>query len=292
MALPKTEADFTPIASPVPDRPFAVRSCGMTDRGRVRPSNEDHFVVVEMARTMHIHATSVPQAQAHVSQHRGHLFVVADGVGGHEAGEVASALSIMTVEGFLLNSLKRFFHLEAPEEHHVLREFRAALVQADARIIEEAAAHPEFMGMGTTLTMAFVVNWKLLIAHAGDCRCYLMSGGELHQLTQDHTKVAEMVKLGTVSPAEASRHPYRHVVTNVLGGSRPGVQVEMHHLDLEPADLILVCSDGLTEMLDDDRIAAVLREEQDPREACQRLINEANAAGGMDNITVVVARFE
>ena len=201
-------------------------------------------------------------------------------------------MSVVTVEGFLLNTLKRFFHMEVPEEQHVLKEFQGALLQADARIFEEASRHPEMIGMGTTLTLAFAVDWRLLIAHAGDTRCYLLSGGELHQLTHDHTVVAEMVQHGILSPEQASRHPSRHVITNVLGGHEPGVLVEMHKLDLEAGDVVLLCSDGLTEMVPDARIAAILQEEREPRRACERLVAEANDLGGKDNITVLVACFE
>jgi serine/threonine protein phosphatase PrpC len=280
------------LVLPKTDRPFTVRSFALTDPGRVRPANEDQFVIVELARTMSIHQTSVPQAKVQYSSHRGHLFIVADGMGGHQAGEVASALGVVTVEGFLLNTLKRFFHLQVPEEQNVMKEFQHALIEADARIFEEAYRHPEMLGMGTTLTMAFAVNWTLLIAHAGDSRCYVLSQGELHQLTQDHTKVAEMVRLGVLSPAEAARHPNRHVITNVLGGHEPGVRVEMHKLDLELADVLLLCSDGLSEMVPEARIVAILSEEQEPRRACERLVAEANERGGKDNITAIVARFE
>ena len=225
MSLPDTEPELVragPPPQPMPARPFTMRGFGLTDPGRVRPSNEDRFVVVELARTMHVHQTNVPQAKAQYSSHRGHLFLVADGMGGHQAGEVASALSVVSVEGFLLNTLKRLFSVDVPEEQGVLKEFQGALLQADARIFEEASRHPEMVGMGTTLTMAFAADWRLLLAHAGDSRCYLLSGAELHQLTQDHTVVAEMVRGGVLSPAEASRHPHRHVVTNVLGGYRTG----------------------------------------------------------------------
>jgi PPM family protein phosphatase len=295
MSLPDTDPHLAcadPPALPNTERPFSVRSFGLTDPGQVRPSNEDHFVIVELARTMSVHQTSVPQPKTQYSSHRGHLFIVADGMGGHQAGEVASALGVVTVEGFLLNTLKRFFHLQEPKETKVLQEFQAALQQADARIFEEASRHPEMLGMGTTLTMAFAVNWRLLVAHAGDSRCYLLSGGELHQLTQDHTVVAELVRLGALSAAEASRHPHRHIVTNVLGGYEAGLLVEMHKLDLEPGDVVLLCSDGLTEMVPDARMAAILQEERDPRRACERLVAEANDLGGKDNITVLVARFE
>jgi PPM family protein phosphatase len=257
----------------------------------VRPSNEDHFAVVELARHLYVHHTSVPQAKAQYSSHRGHIFVIADGMGGHQAGEVASALSVLSVEAFLLNTLKRFFNLKVSEEKIVMKEFQEALRQADARIFEEAAQHPELIGMGTTLTLAFAVNRKLFVAHAGDSRCYLLSRHELHQLTQDHTWVAAMVRLGALAPEEASRHPKRNVVTNILGGDEPGVVVEMHRLDLEPEDVVLLCSDGLTQMVPDARIAAILQEEPEPQAACERLVGEANERGGQDNITVIVACF-
>jgi protein phosphatase len=245
-----------------------------------------------LARTLSVHQTSIPQAKAQYSSHRGHLFLVADGMGGHQAGEVASALTVVTIERFLLNTFRWLFNLRAAEEQIVLKELRAALVEADARVFEEAGQHPELSGMGTTLTMGFAVNWRLFLAHAGDSRCYLFSRNGLHQLTQDHTMVAEMVRRGILSEQEASRHPYRHVVTNVLGGKEPGVQAELHKLDLEPGDILLLCSDGLTEMVDDDRIAGILHEEQESQRACERLVAEANKEGGQDNITVLVGRFE
>jgi protein phosphatase len=274
-----------------PPRPLAVRSFGLTDPGRVRPANEDQFVIVEMARTLRVHQTSVPQARSQYSSDRGHVFLVADGVGGQQGGEVASALGLLTVEGFLLNTLKRFFSTKGPDEQNILKEFQTSLMEADARIFAEAAGHPELIGMGTTLTLAFAVDGKLLVAHAGDSRCYLLSGGELHQVTGDHTVVADMVRAGTLSQEEVSQHPYRHVITNVLGGNEPGVRVEMHKLDLEPGDVVFLCTDGLTEMVPDERIAAILAEEE-PQRACERLVAEANEQGGQDNITVIVACFD
>jgi PPM family protein phosphatase len=293
MSVTETESTLPcdePMALSKTASPFTVQSFGLTDPGRVRPSNEDRFVVVELARTMSVHHTNVPQSEAQSSSHRGHLLLVADGMGGHRAGEVASALSVVTVEEFLLNTLKRFFHSQAQEEQNVMKEFQGAIVQADARLFEEAARHPEMIGMGTTLTMAFAVDWRLLVAHVGDSRCYLLSGGKLHQLTHDHTVVAELVRRGTLTPEGASHHPFRHVVTNILGGDEPGVQVEMHKLDLEAGDVVLLCSDGLTEMVPDAHIAAILQEEE-PRRACERLVAEANERGGKDNITVIVACF-
>jgi protein phosphatase len=266
-----------------------VRSFGLSDRGQARPSNEDHFAVVELARAMYVHQSNLRQPTPRFSSHRGHAFLVADGVGGHQGGEVASAVTVEAVEEFLLNTLKRFSNLQVGEAPNALGALRSALLHAEARLVGETRKHPEWRGMGTTLTLAFAVNWMLFIAHAGDSRCYLLSQGELKQVTLDHRLSAELVRQGALSPSCEARHPFRHVVTNSLGGGEPGVQVELHGLDLHPDDVLLLCTDGLTEMVPDDRIAVILREEDDPRRACERLVADANQQGGKDNITVIVA---
>ena len=140
--------------------------------------------------------------------------------------------------------------------------------------------------------MAFAVNWKLFVAHAGDSRCYLFSAGKLLQLTQDHTMTAEMVRRGMVRNEDVETHPWCHVVTNILGGSERGVQVELRLLDLHPGDLLLLCSDGLTEMVPEKRIVEVLQQSHEPRQTCERLIVEANERGGKDNITVIVVHLQ
>jgi serine/threonine protein phosphatase PrpC len=287
---PKLGTTDTPPISPRP--PFKVQSYGLSDRGQIRKSNEDCFVIAELARTLQVHHTNLSQSKATFSCHRGHVFLVADGVGGSQAGEVASGLTVKTIEEFLLNTLKRFSNLQASEKQAILRDLQSALFHADSRIFEETATHPEWRGMGTTLTMAFAVNWRLFVAHAGDSRCYLHSGGQLQQLTQDHTMTAEMVRKGIISPQSQAKHPWRHVVTNIVGGNEPGVLVELHSLDLHADDVILLCSDGLTEMVPEDQIAAILQEENEPQRACERLVNEANKRGGKDNITAIVARFD
>ncbi len=281
-----------PVAPPDPGQRIVVRSHGCTDPGRTRSSNEDHFLSAELARTMWVHQTSLPQPQTQYGSHRAHIFLVADGMGGHQAGEVASALTVSTVVGFVLNILRRFSNLRATEEQTVLQEFQTAIQQAHARIIEETTHQPKLSGMGTTFTMAFTSNWKLFVVHAGDSRCYLYRRGQLQQLTTDHTLVGELVRRGALSPEQAHRHLYRHVVTNVVGGHSPEIRVEVQKAELQPDDAVLLCTDGLTDMLPNERIAAILRAETDPRSACDRLVREANDKGGKDNITAIVARFE
>lgn len=271
---------------------FAVKSFGMSDRGQKRPTNEDCFVVAELTRTLQVHHGNLAQKKASYSCHRGHVLLVADGVGGHTAGEVASGLSVQSVETFLLNTLKKFANLKADDEQCVLRDLQKALFHADARIFEEIDKHPEWAGMATTLTMGFAVNGRLFVAHAGDSRCYLFSGDHLQQITQDHTIAAELVRRGVIEPQAQRKHPYRHVVTNILGGKTPGVTADVHSLELHDGDILLLCSDGLTEMVSDDRIAELIQTADNPQRACERLVNEANLLGGRDNITVIVAQIE
>lgn len=285
-----TPAESLSVTAPSP--PLNVRAFGRTDRGKVRATNEDHFLVAELSRTLRVQHTSLPSATTQHGSSRGHVLLVADGMGGVAGGEVASALSVEVVESFVVELLRRFSNLQAADEHGVISDLRQAVRQADARLAEESALHPELAGMGTTLTMAFVSGGRLFVFHAGDSRCYLLRGGELHRLTEDHTRVAEMVGRGEISAEQARRHPQRNVVTNVLGGGEAGVRVDVQRLTAEPGDVLLLCSDGLTDMLDDRALAAILAAEAGPEAACGRLVAEANEAGGKDNVTAVVARFE
>jgi protein phosphatase len=284
-----TNLDLPPV--PAEQDPWTVQSCGLTDAGRVRSENEDQFLIATLTKALQVQQTSLPQAKVQFSGERGYLFLVADGMGGHSGGEQASALAIDQIEQFMLNTFKWFFQLKGSEEQKVLKEFRDALHQTNARIIQEATLHPELWGMGTTLTMAYSLHRELFVVHVGDSRCYLFRAGALHQVTRDHTLVQEMVQRGHLSPQEASEHRWRHVITNVVGGTEPGVSPEVHKVHLESGDVLLLCSDGLTEMLADEEIAAVLQQEADPRRACDRLIKQANEHGGKDNVTVIVARF-
>jgi serine/threonine protein phosphatase PrpC len=224
-----------------------------------------------------------------------HLFVIADGMGGHVGGAEASALAIQAVETSLLGTLGWLLALrssEHPPSVDVLGELRAALQQADARVCEEAARHPELSGMGTTLTAAYRYGSSLFVAHAGDSRCYLLRGESLFRLTRDHTLANDMVRRGILPSESDARSGLRHVITNVVGGPKEGVSVELHRVTLRADDVILLCTDGLTGMLTDLQIASILRTYPEPRVACERLVENANDAGGQDNITVIVARCE
>ena len=271
--------------------PLVVRSFGLTDVGKVRASNEDQFLIAVLLKALQVEQTSLPQPKVQHSSDRGHLFVVADGMGGHAGGEQASALAIDSVETFILGTFKWFAQFNGPEQDQVLADFQRALGQANARVLVEAAERPELRGMGTTLTLAYNLNDVMFVAHVGDSRCYLCRHGSLYKLTRDHTLVEEMVRRGVLSPEEAVKHHSRHVITNVVGGNSADLKVELHKLQLEDGDRVLLCSDGLTEMLPEAEINQILFDEAEPEQACQRLVRCANEAGGRDNITAVVVHF-
>jgi len=264
----------------------------MTDPGKARANNEDHFLVARMAKSLTICRTSLPDSRGtYSSEEEGYLMVVADGMGGAAAGEHASALAVESVERFVLNTLKWFLHLGGKEEHALFAELRQALEHADRDVIERAKEETSLYGMGTTVTMAYCIATDLYIVHAGDSRAYLFHDGELQQLTSDHTLVQVLVDGGAITAEDAKRHRHRNIVTNVVGGPREGVFAEIHKLKVSDGDILLLCTDGLSEPVDDGSIAATLARKEGAEELCARLVEQALAAGGPDNVTAIVARY-
>lgn len=299
MSEPQVSSDVAVVNTHGPDtlmlpndQPLlSVHSFGLTDVGKVRATNEDQFLIAVLLKALHVEQTSLPQRRVQHSSDRSYLFVVPDGMGGHAGGEQASAMAIDSVETFILETFKWFAQFKGREQDQVLADFQSALGQANACVRAEAAEHLELRGMGTTLTLAYSLNDVLFVAHVGDSRCYLCRHGILHRLTRDHTLVEDMVRHGVLTAEEAAQHHLRHVISNVVGGDSAAVKVEVHKLHLEGGDRVLLCSDGLTEMLPEEEINQVLQTEAEPEQACRQLVTRANEAGGRDNITVVVAHF-
>src|SRR3954467_907583 len=255
------------VTERIPEAPrpaLAVKAFGLTHIGCVRPTNEDQFLVADLAKTMRILHTSLPEPKVQFGNERGHLFLVADGMGGHAAGEYASAMAVTAIEQFTLNTFKWFFNPGGADAQRVLTQFQTALREAEARIFEVTEEHPDLRGMGTTVTMAYQLDSQLCIVHAGDSRAYMFEEGELRQVTQDHTLAAELVRKGAIRADEVARHRLRNLITNVVGGNEALHFVEAHALQLAPGDRLLLCSDGLTEMLSNDVIAATLRDQPGP----------------------------
>ena len=211
------------------------------------------------------------------------VFAVADGLGGHQGGEVASAAAV--------EPLAALDGREFADPAEAAEALTAAIREANAAILDRAAGDPGLWGMGTTVTAAALAGERhLQLAHVGDSRAYLLRDGSLEQLTTDHTVVAELVRRGRLTPAQAAIHPERSILTRAVGLD-PRVPVDTPvPLELQDGGQVLLCSDGLTEAVDDDQIAQVLSAEPDGNAACQALIEAANAAGGPDNITVVLLR--
>lgn len=221
-----------------------------TDVGRVRDGNEDTFLVDE----------------------RLGLFAVADGMGGHRAGEVASATAIEALRAAVGAG----------------RDLSDAISSANAAVYEKSSRDPELTGMGTTLTAAVAAtDGRLLIGHVGDSRAYLLRDGELSQITDDHTLVEELRRDGRITEEQAAVHPRRSVITRALGIDS-NVSVDLYPVDVQNGDRVLICSDGLTAMVRTTDIAAILRREPSPQHAADLLADAANEAGGEDNVTAVV----
>lgn len=231
---------------------------GLTDVGRVREANEDAFLVGES------------------------IVAVADGMGGHLAGEVASATALEPVRALDGRAFE-----DGPSAISALRE---AVVQANDTVSKMAREEPSYRGMGTTLTAALIEGRRLHVAHVGDSRAYLLRGNRFSQLTDDHTLVQHLVDEGQITREEAATHPQRSIITRAIGVS-PEIDVDALSLELDPGDQVLLCSDGLTGVVSDDDIARELRAWDDPEETLKRLIEAANAGGGPDNVTAVLLRY-
>jgi serine/threonine protein phosphatase PrpC len=239
----------------------------LTDPGRVRPNNEDSFGHFE------------PSDQAELEK-MGWLFVVADGMGGHRGGEIASNLAVRTIQS-------TYYADEGLSRSAALR---VAVEEANRLILDEALADPSLAGMGTTCTAMAVHDGFAYFIHVGDSRAYVQRDGELVQLTQDHSLVGEMVRSGILSDEDARRHPKRNVITRSLGVQAALIaDTPFTPFKLEWNDTFILCSDGLTSMVDDTQIAEVLRQ-NDPAAAVEKLVALANQHGGKDNVTAVVVK--
>jgi PPM family protein phosphatase len=264
---------------------------GQTDIGRVRQNNEDQYLIADLNKSMRVHRTSLDlEDQTRLfGASQGHLLVVADGMGGHAAGEHASRLAVGALTTYVLNTLPWFFRLRQDEEEHCAEDLKAALQYCRTQIRAEAERVPERRGMGTTLTLAYLLWPRLFVVHAGDSRCYLLRQGQLWRITRDHTLAQQLADQGVLKDPDHSR--WSHVLWNVVGDSNDKLAPEVYRADLTLGDTLLLCSDGLSKHVSDAEIAKILAAEGTSEEKCHQLVTAANEAGGTDNITVVVARF-
>lgn len=267
-----------------------LNACGATDRGRVRPTNQDQFLIAQLNKSMRVSATSLHLNERLYGAVQGEVLLVADGMGGHAAGEQASRIAIDHLVRRLLGQIHWHFQGEDDKEADFIANLKELLKDAHSRILFESARNADQRGMGTTLTMAYVIWPKLYVVHAGDSRCYLVRGGDAQQITTDHTLAHQMVKAGGMKPEDEATSKWSNVLWNVLGGrGDENLIAEVKRVDLRKGDAIVLCSDGLHRYLKSSQIADVVNRYERSSDACDELIRLANEAGGEDNVTVVVS---
>jgi protein phosphatase len=265
---------------------------GMSDKGLKRPMNEDQFLIAELNKSILIKQTSLSQAQPQrlLSDSQNQLFLVADGMGGHEGGEIASSLAVSTTIAQFLNFIPWFAQLDDWKDRDLRDELLDALEACQSKV--EAAKESEKQKMGTTLTFTHVSWPRLHVVHVGDSRCYLLRDGKLKQITVDHTLAQQMVEQGTLKPETAKKSRWSNILWNAIGGGSPRLKPELHEEDLRSGDTLLLCTDGLTRHVSDKQIIdSFSNPNRTMKTAAQNLVAMANNAGGSDNITVVTAKY-
>lgn len=237
-----------------------------TDRGKVRKNNQDSYFFSE--------ALDLP------------LFIVADGMGGHKAGEVASNMAVEIVKEFFISKKKELIENQVD----ISKIIRIAIEKANIIIYEKSIKDERFHGMGTTITVAYISGNKLSIGHIGDSRAYLLKKNEFTQLTEDHSYVAELVKKGSISEKEAECHPQKNIITRAVGTAER-ITTDIIIEKIDENDTLLLCTDGLTNMVDDDGIKKILMTRKDLQKVCDDLVKKANKLGGNDNVTVMTVKL-
>lgn len=248
-----------------------VKAFGLTHVGRQRQHNEDAFLVEDEAK----------------------LFLVADGMGGHAAGEIASRIAVDSISEFILHTKEDDGTWPHAYDEHFRRSTNrlvAALRTANTRVLEAMRKDARLRGMGTTVVACMAENDTMSVAHVGDSRAYLIREGQLSRITNDHSWVFEQVQAGMLTEAEAEKHPLRNVITRALGGALQ-VTPDASEIEARSGDVFLLCSDGLTGMVPENEIARIVTATNgDLEKACQELIDAANERGGLDNVTAVLVR--
>jgi PPM family protein phosphatase len=260
-----------------------VDSYGLSDVGLIRTNNEDSFLIATPTSDF---ANQNPAELNDIIPENGTMFIVADGMGGAQAGEVASRMAVDTVARKFINALDK---KESLDQQALISALTTTIQEANQLIFLEGQKNSEFNGMGTTLTAATVFGTTIFFAQLGDSRAYLARKGVISQMTRDQSLVAQMVASGSLTPEEAKSHPQRNVILQALG-IQSQVDVAITLAELRRGDQIVLCSDGLSGKVDAEEIREFL-EKFEPKAACQGLVRMARERGGEDNITVIVARF-
>jgi serine/threonine protein phosphatase PrpC len=266
-------------------KPVKIHVFAKTDRGKTRDHNEDRFLVADLTRRA---ASLLPSVREHEVGERGSLFIVADGMGGAAAGELASEMAAETIYDQMVRMWGAEKEATAQRFAHRLKE---AVEVANGHIHAYAKAHPEARGMGTTATAVGMLGDRIYLSQVGDSRAYLIRNGTAHQLTKDQSLMQRLVEAGELTEEEAAKSERRNIILQALGPD-PKVKVDLTYQEVRKGDVLVLCSDGLSGQVKKEEMAEVTSREPNLLAACERLIALANERGGPDNITVVVARFD
>lgn len=266
-----------------------IQCAGLTDIGQRRETNQDQFLIANLQKHMQVLASSKPKQGQHLyGQTMGKLLLVADGMGGNQSGDVASELAVHTLAEHLLNSMHWLFHPQEPEVEQFARDLKAAALRSHEKVRSQAERDPYQRGMGTTLTAAYLM-WPLLyVLHVGDSRCYLLRDDSIQLLTKDQTLAQHLYDCGQITGSELSESPYHHVLLNAIGIDHEPEAI-VYRKVLLPGDRIFLCSDGVNAHLNDEEIKEIIRSGSSASDVCQRVVDAANARGGNDNITCILA---
>lgn len=281
----------SPQSRPVAEKP-RVEVAALSHPGNVRTRNEDIYLAVRIVRSMHTVHTNMPAGSIPDRYgEEGYGLLVADGVGGTSAGDVASQTAVATLIRLVMDTPDWIMRIGDREADAVMERTIHRYRAIDEELRAQGAMSPEWLGMGTTMTVAHNVGRSLFLGHIGDSRAYLCRADGLHQITRDHTFAQELADLGTIRPDEVATHQFRNVLTRALGGLGQRVDADVLRLLLSEGDQMLLCTDGLTDMVCDEDIGAILRRAATAAEACRELVELALNHGGKDNVTVVLARY-
>jgi serine/threonine protein phosphatase PrpC len=269
--------------------PVSVDSFGLTDIGTMRTVNEDQFVIASLRKSVRLRHTSLTDAGlvARLAGVESYLFVVADGVGGRPGGELASTSAVSSLLEYVDQAVVAYHSLDIDQEHNFLANLEHSVQRAHERIIEEHGSPGK--GPATTLTMVTLTWPRAYLVHVGDSRAYYLRGGRLRQLTRDQTTGEYMVDVGAWTEDQAARAKVGGNLTSALGGQEMTPAVGL--IDLEPGDVLLLCTDGLTKHVADAQIAEVLGGTGNAEAMCRELVQKTLATGGSDNVTVIVAKL-
>jgi protein phosphatase len=275
----------TPAASRTPRGTITVHVFGRTDVGRTREHNEDAFLVADLSANAVVEQA---EARTHTLGTRGALFMVADGLGGAAAGEIASSMAVDIV---LQEVRQNWVNTPQTDPDSFAHALKKACELANTRIYEYAVKNPDHRGLGTTATIAGLLGDTLYLVQVGDSRAYIVRDGVAQQITKDQSLMQRLIEAGELTPEEAEQSERRNIILQALG-PEPTVKIDLTHQTVRRGDVLVLCTDGLSGQVRKDEIAQIVTEERDLEVAGQMLIDRANANGGPDNITVVLARLE